>query len=254
MKFPDSERVEYARNPLAEVICQLRFPQQFTIDSSLPVDFQKKLSHKFPLAETRQSFEFTLSEEESPRPTKRTMYDFSSKDRNLTISLTSDFVAIVCRRYHRWSEFEESVKTAWDAARETYAVNLITRIGLRYRNVIDRENLNLGQSPWKDLIRPELLGFLASGSQDSDLVVEAATSHLINIDDGQLRLNSNLVRSNDQQRLAFLIDSDFFCEEPIDGESDVYLERLRKYNIEAGRLFRWAAKDALREQLQTPAS
>ena len=250
MKFPDTPRVEYAQNPLAEVICQLRFPRQFAVEGALPVDLQKLLARDFPLVETRFNFEVAISESEEPsRPTRRTTYDFSSRKRDLTISLAADFVAVTSREYKNWSAFSTTVRTAWEAVRATYGVSLITRVGLRYRNIIEREPLELADVPWNELIRSELLGFLASSLDGAALAAEASTSHLFRIDDGSLALQSSLVHSNDQTKSALLIDSDFYLEDTIDGEQNVYMDILSRYNIEAGRLFRWSIKDRLRERL-----
>lgn len=47
--FPETPRVIYAKNPLFEVICQLRFPAILKIDSEIPAGFQEKLRASFPL-------------------------------------------------------------------------------------------------------------------------------------------------------------------------------------------------------------
>jgi uncharacterized protein (TIGR04255 family) len=254
MKFPDTPRVEYAQNPLAEVICQLRFPRQFAVEGSLPVDLQRRLAHGFPLVETRFNFEVAISEsEEPPRPTRRTTYDFSTRKRDLTISLASDFVAVTSREYRNWSTFSATVRTAWEAVRGTYSVNVITRVGLRYRNIIEREQLGLTNVPWSELVKSELLGFLGSSLDGAALAAEASTSHLFRIDDGSLVLQSGLVHSSDQTKSALLIDSDFYLEDTLDGEQNGYLDILSRYNIEAGRLFRWSIKDRLRERLLATA-
>ncbi|THK37376.1 TIGR04255 family protein [Ensifer sp. MPMI2T] len=254
MKFPDTPRVEYVQNPLAEVICQLRFPRQFAVEGALPVDLQKLLAKEFPLAEKRFNVEVALSEnEELPRPTRRISYDFSSRKRDLTISLAADFVAVTSREYRNWSAFSETIRTAWEAVRATYDVNLITRVGLRYRNIIDRDRLKLVDVPWTELVKSELLGFLASSLDGAALAAEAGTSHLFRIDNGSLALNSSLVHSDDRTKSALLIDSDFYVEDTINGEQNVYMDILSAYNIEAGRLFRWAIKDRLRERLLAPS-
>jgi uncharacterized protein (TIGR04255 family) len=254
MKFPDTERVEYPRNPLAEVICQLRFPRQFAIEESLPVELQKLLANEFPLADTSLNFAVGVGEaDEPPRAIRRTEYNFSSRERDLTITLASDFVAVTSRQYRNWAAFAETIKKAWEAVFRVYHITLITRIGLRYRNIIARRELGLGEVPWSKLVKPELIGFLGSDLDGAALAVEASTSHLFNIRKGRLALHSSLVHSNDGTDTALLIDSDFFSEDQLDGEQNVYFDILNEYNLEAGRLFRWAIKDKLSERLSSPA-
>lgn len=41
MLFPPTQRVIYHKNPLVEVVCQLRFPTILKIDAEIPVAFQE---------------------------------------------------------------------------------------------------------------------------------------------------------------------------------------------------------------------
>ena len=48
MPFPVTKRIIYKKNPLVEVICQLRFPPILSIDTEIPARFQgaiKKNTH-----------------------------------------------------------------------------------------------------------------------------------------------------------------------------------------------------------------
>ncbi|RUM02656.1 TIGR04255 family protein [Rhizobium chutanense] len=253
MKFPDTPRVEFVQNPLAEVICQLRFPRQFAVEGALPVELQRHLAKSFPLVETRFSLEFAASNsDELAPPVRRPIYDFSSLARDLTITLATDFVAVTSREYQNWSAFSDTIRIAWEAVRTVYGVGFITRVGLRYRNIVEREKLQLNGVSWDELIRSEFLGFLASDLDGAAFATEANTSHLFQIEKGSLALNSSLVHANDQTKSALLIDSDFYLEEVIDGKQNVYMDILNSYNLEAGRLFRWAIKDRLRERLMAP--
>ena len=47
--FPDAPRVIYDRNPLAEVICQVRFPPILRIEAQLPDAFQERVRNLFPV-------------------------------------------------------------------------------------------------------------------------------------------------------------------------------------------------------------
>ncbi|MBL8785507.1 MAG: TIGR04255 family protein, partial [Deltaproteobacteria bacterium] len=48
VRIPESPRVIYASNPLADVICQVRFPRILRIDNELPADFQDAIRGQFP--------------------------------------------------------------------------------------------------------------------------------------------------------------------------------------------------------------
>lgn len=49
MPFPESKRVFYVKNPLAEVICQLRFPAILRIGAESPHEFQERIRDHLPL-------------------------------------------------------------------------------------------------------------------------------------------------------------------------------------------------------------
>src|SRR5713101_6044071 len=51
MPFPHSEREIYGRNPLEEVVCQLRFPAILEIAAEQPAKFQNKVRRQYPLFE-----------------------------------------------------------------------------------------------------------------------------------------------------------------------------------------------------------
>ena len=48
MPFPEVERVIYARNPLDQVVCQLRFPPILKIDAEIPAGFQDRVREDYP--------------------------------------------------------------------------------------------------------------------------------------------------------------------------------------------------------------
>ena len=54
MLFAPYERFHYARSPLVEVICQLRFPTILSIGANEPAAFQEAIRKDFPKYMTRQ--------------------------------------------------------------------------------------------------------------------------------------------------------------------------------------------------------
>ena len=48
MLFADYQRYQYARSPLVEVICQLRFPPILSINTEEPAQFQEAVRRDFP--------------------------------------------------------------------------------------------------------------------------------------------------------------------------------------------------------------
>ena len=54
MLFAPYERYHYARSPLVEVICQLRFPTILSIGANEPAAFQEAVRRDFPRYMARQ--------------------------------------------------------------------------------------------------------------------------------------------------------------------------------------------------------
>ena len=54
MLFAEYDRCQYARSPLVEVICQLRFPSILSIGAKGPAEFQEAVRREFPRYAARQ--------------------------------------------------------------------------------------------------------------------------------------------------------------------------------------------------------
>src|SRR5262245_7091139 len=106
MPFPEAERVIYEKNPLAEVICQVKFPPILRIDSELPAQFQERIRQNYPLFQEKQMSEGDIAlppemaqllKSEFFARRGRAAYDFASSDGVWTVSLTRDFLALSTR-------------------------------------------------------------------------------------------------------------------------------------------------------------
>ena len=54
MRLKQWDRVRYTKNPLVEVVAQVRFPRILEIDDQLPSDFQRALRQDYPLLEVQE--------------------------------------------------------------------------------------------------------------------------------------------------------------------------------------------------------
>ena len=60
MPIPHRDRVIYGRNPLQEVVCQIRFPRLLDIDAEVPARFQSAIAEDYPLLAVRSVFQLTV--------------------------------------------------------------------------------------------------------------------------------------------------------------------------------------------------
>src|SRR5437879_5705973 len=138
MSFPPCERVIYRRNPLKQVICQLRFPPILRIESELPAGFQERIRGSFPV----------LRESNPPIPGMAGLPDeimkmiapaiqpvgahmtreFLTADDKWKVGLTRDFLALTCTEYLRWEDFKAHLRLPFDALVQEYAPAFCVRV------------------------------------------------------------------------------------------------------------------------------
>jgi uncharacterized protein (TIGR04255 family) len=266
MPFPESPRVIFGHNPLREVICQLKFPTILELSSREPVGFQNSIRMRFPFYETDSGVAFPsdLPQEVSkllsaalPSKGIQTVHRFASADRRNVASLTSDFVAFATTGYAHWDEFLADLEFIREAFETNYQTPFYVRIGLRYRNVIDRNELGVEAVPWSQLLRPSLLGMLAEEATGTEvertlnevlLSVATDTAAKVRVRHGLLE---NREVNSPEESVVYLIDSDFFLEGQIEPVNIV--TQLTEFHTQAGNLFRWFLQGSLSDALHPGA-
>ena len=249
MKFPDQPRVIYDQNPLVEVVCQLTFNRLLLLDERVPAVFQSNLGRNYPKTSTRDAFEFkiTVGDENVSRPSMRTMYDFGTKDGFTKITICSEFIAVITSRYEKWENYLHNISVALSALTSSYDVPEFTRIGLRYVNVIDRDKLGLTSS-WNELAPRNSSGLFAQGGINENEMIEYNSAIVFNMGVGKAALRQGLSVKDSVLDGKFLIDCDFFVDEPVEGTENA-LSILNDFNRTARNAFRWLISDQLHNAL-----
>jgi uncharacterized protein (TIGR04255 family) len=247
------QRVIYERNPLEEVICQLRFPQILRIGTEPPAEFQEHIRADFPIyseeepigglptnlpAELRGLIKSAF-QVGTQFPTRR----FSSGDGTWTVSLASDFIALSTTAYVRWEDFRNRLRGPLEALAAVYAPAFFSRIGLRYRDLICRSRLGLQQAHWSELLQPHIAAEL---TDENVPVVEALHQVICALSgDRRVRLVHGLRRVSEEQ--CYTIDADFFTEERTEIPDATTV--LTDFNREARRLFGWCISPRLHDAM-----
>lgn len=251
--FSTKDRCHYRSNQIAEVICQLRFPEILSIGTTAPAAFQDAIRDEFPQFIRRQDLPAPkitgmpghLSLENQPGVIN---YQFSSADGTWRVNLTSRFISLTCNRYSSWEEFAKKLDKPLAAFIQIYKPAYFERIGLRYLNFISRYELGLEGVPFLQLIAPCYLGPL----MEEDL--QEANSTRCNIDAelnirGGCRLKVHagpgFVKKNGKsdQEVKFIFDQDLFMP----GQIPVNLSAgaLQTLHAQAWSIFRGAITDQL---------
>lgn len=251
--FSTRDRCHYRSNQIAEVICQLRFPEILSIGTTAPAAFQDAIRDEFPQFIRRQDLPAPkitgmpghLSLENQPGVIN---YQFSSADGTWRVNLTSRFISLTCNRYSSWEDFAKKLDKPLAAFIQIYKPAYFERIGLRYLNFISRYELGLEGVPFSQLIAPCYLGPL----MEED--VQEANSTRCNIDAelnirGACRLKVHagpgFVKKNGKsdQEVKFIFDQDLFMP----GQIPVNLSAgaLQTLHAQAWSIFRGAITDQL---------
>ena len=255
MPFPEVQRIIFNRNPLEQVVCQLRFPTILKIDAEIPYEFQEKIREQFPDYSETGELKLQVPEEEQAQIPIEVLkelvktqaiknYQFKSEDNVWTINLTRTFLALTTTKYVRWEEFKEKLKTPLNAINEIYRPKYFSRIGLRYVNVIQRSKLSLQGISWRELLNPHILGLLGS-EELSDSIMNFENKYELQLSDNEslVRIITQYVKSVENDEIAFKIDNDFF------NTSKTAIEdansRLEYFNVRGSRLMQWCITETL---------
>jgi uncharacterized protein (TIGR04255 family) len=258
MPIPKSARVIYQNNPLEEVICQLRFPPILRIDTEAPAKFQERIRKDYPAFKDAQTQDFGFQGAQMPVDVtnllrsqffQKTAYEFISSDELWKVSLTREFVALSARQYTRWEDFKGRLKAIVASLTEEYSPAFLTRLGLRYRDVIRKSKLGLESVGWSDLLQPHVLGNLSSPDVAPD-IDSIGHEVLIRLDamGGLVRLQHGLVKGTKPEETCYVIDSDFFTEKRT--EMKDAFTALDAFNGQAGNLFRWCITPRLQAAME----
>jgi uncharacterized protein (TIGR04255 family) len=259
--FPDSERVVYRRNPLVEVICQLRYPTILSISANPPAAFQERIRNEYPLlAEKLPDVNVELPRGVPPdvvemirgsiSKRKPVGYDFASADGKWKVSLTQDFLSLSTTDYTQWEGFREHLKGPLEALIAIYNPAFFIRIGLRYQDLIQRSLLGISENTkWSELIKPHIAGVQAAPELDG-AVEEFMGQLLINLPEfnGKVRINYGIAQRVGSVENCFLIDSDYHTGDRTQNESVTRI--LDYFNRQSGRLFRWCIEPSLHQAME----
>jgi uncharacterized protein (TIGR04255 family) len=256
--FVHEPRCIYQNNQLAEVICQLRFPEILTIGANLPVDFQEAIRDEFPVYSLNREMpapkitgapgNFNIEKQ-----TPINNYKFASADGVWRVNMTSKFISLACTRYTSWEEFAKKLDKPLVAFIKTYKPAYFERVGLRYLNFFSRKALDLEGVPFAQLFSPCYLGPLGEDdvqetaasrcNVDAEIALRAGCRVKLHAGPGLVKL-----RGKQDSEVKFIFDQDLFMPGhiPVNGS----VGALQTLHAQAGTVFRGAITDRLHEAME----
>jgi uncharacterized protein (TIGR04255 family) len=259
MPFPVAQRVHYRRNPLQQVICQLRFPAVLRIDAEVPAAFQERIRDSFPIykAVRQPSIEIGLPEplskilgEHLSALTVPVTHQFKSADDRWLLSLCNSFLALTDTKYTRWEEFREKLDLPLQSLESEYRPAFFDRLGLRYQNLIRRSDYGLENVSWSELLKPHISAELSSSDIASE-IEQAARQVVIAVENGKVQVQHGLIaprRNDGLVEQCFGIDADFYRDQRTEVANGRAI--LDGFSRIAGWLFQWCITKRLHEAME----
>ena len=255
------KRCRYGTNQLAEVICQLRFPEILSIAANSPVEFQEAIRAQYPQFQRRQETpapkitgapgHYTLENQPS-----NVNYQFSSADGVWRVNMTGRFISLSCSKYTCWEDFAAHLDKPLAAFIKVYKPAYFERVGLRYVNVISRAELGLTENSFSDLIAPCYLGPLGEPDVQETATTRCTVDLEMSIRGGcrvKLHAGPGLVRrpGREDKEIKYIFDQDLFMP----GQVPVNLSAgaLQTLHSQANAIFRGAITDTLHDAMEPEA-
>lgn len=251
MQLPDAQRVIYGKNPLVGVTCQLDFPAILLIDTEAPAAFQELIRQQYPVFQENRGIELPPQLGNVPIRLGSATYGFLDNtpgNEVWTVSLTKSTLALSTSKYLRWEDFRAHLDQPLQAFVDTYSPAFFTRVGLRYQDVIRRSVLGIDSTPWKDLLKPQIVGMF-SVVEDEDAIESSQTLAIVELGtDRKARLQHGLLIDQATQERCYLIDTDFYAETQTEiNDARNILDSIHEVS---GKFFRWCITDRLHTALE----
>lgn len=256
--FLETERVQYRKPQLLEVICQLRFPAILSISAREPAEFQDLIRSSYP--------QYTRNVEKLPPKVVGPAgsmklenqpdvinYQFLSADGRWKVNMTNTFIALATPAYTVWEEFAQRLDEVLASFIKVYKPAYFERIGLRYINAISRKALGLEDTPFSELIEPGYLGLMgdedinersfARITQEAELSLPGGCKLKLHCGPGMIKRNNV-----EDKEVRFILDNDVFMPGKVEMKHSA--GALNTVHTHADRAFRGAITDMLHQAME----
>lgn len=258
MHFEQKDRVEYEKNILFEVVFQARFPEIMKISREEPADFQD-IIRKEGFPETGSNFQNLpqgIPEELKKMLSIEKEFYFLSEEGDWQVSLTRNFIALSCKgNYLNYQDFRSRLKKFLEIFNKVYEPSYFSRIGLRYRNIVNEDILPLNGKSVKECVPEYIFPELNLPIAENAITLEKITQ----LDDGNIKANvthtlAQVTGKFGQEQISntksYIIDIDCFSENKIKG-IDNALSKCDEFKNNEWNIFQWSITDTLREAMGT---
>ncbi|MGY5797722.1 TIGR04255 family protein [Rheinheimera faecalis] len=253
MLLTNKPRVKFHKNPLIEVVAQFRFAiaDESIHKPEVLIGIHDKVRSDLPLFNKVKSLGIHVNTEaQTVEQLEQFVYEFSTIDGEVKLSFDGQVLTCVTNRYSSKEVFFRYIFLFYEALETSLKLSPITRVGLRYKDVIQRSTLGaeIIDSNWEDLLNDSLVSMLTN-NEFRGTISGFQNQFIVDITkDEKLQASCFLGRHSLSKELCFIVDSDFFTEGVMDYGSAK--DFLNKSNIYARNFFQWCIKPKLYDSLE----
>lgn len=240
LALPEIENVQFESNYIRTAVCELRFPVVLDLESKPPLSMQKSLRKNYTEFEVQRHFEIGSGN----RPALGAhRYLMKSPRGEWTIAIKSDSLSLETNKYSNFEEFSTRLQAVTNAAKRTIDTDVLTRLGLRYVNLIPLSP----NDPLDEWVNPVIVAEMKTN-------VFGAIRHTLTEIHGGTSTGKYTVKHGIQPQpdqigsglLSYLLDFDFYVNDvPVD-RMQSFLRIAHDHNF---RLFVWALGERARRGL-----
>lgn len=253
-------RFRLRQDQLAQVFCQVRFSTILRLqerDSVIP--FQEAIRERYPLYSEQQAINLLVTPGGmTQQPGQGVQYRFTSTDRNHSVFLATDFLALESRSYQDIDDFTARLMPLIESVCSEYEPGAMTRLGLRFINEIRLASTDPAATMIQAMA-PQLLG--AAGEPRLAGVLQSAQQLLhLSADSDTMVVRHGLHREGGTtvdpppggpapeppSQPFYLLDLDAFREETVPFTTDGVETRVREFNEQIRSFFAWAVNEEYR--------
>jgi uncharacterized protein (TIGR04255 family) len=236
----------YPNPTIQEVNCEIYFRLQES-DVWNPLwyfDFYQQISGQFPVPEPVS--EPRYSQTVSGNIISQAMR-YKNSEGNLILQLSEDrFVIVVLPDYPGWGRISETIKEVWEKARQIIEPVAVSRIGLRYINIIERKSREETLGDWiitNDYIPPIVLRV---PSFAGNITAQLNNSDRLSVVIGDVTRTD----SDSSSSQGFLFDIDRVTERELSIDPNELLQEISRLHDDVWDVFSSAKGERLEQLLQ----
>ena len=237
LNVPAVASAHYKENFIRQVVCELRFPTLFDLDSSKPpIALAQALRKEYPNYQTVNNVNLSTG----GLPKTNNSHIFRSKQNKWATSISPSSLTLETTAYSSFEEFHSRINDIVKAASKVIDTDFFTRVGLRYINSIPYPD----DDDIREWINPDLVQILASGIYGELQEHSQRVAGLASFGGGYLFQHGLGEIINNET--SYTLDFDFFKEDVPVTES---MSLLKVMHDQEFSMFTWALGKKAKAQL-----